>query len=99
MTNAGNQVRTVRRQKKVGTVASTGGDKTIRVLIDSIVKHARYGKHIHRRTKLAVHDPQNVAKLGDIVEITPCRRMSKSKSWRLVRVLRSEQAQVTTSAD
>jgi small subunit ribosomal protein S17 len=79
----------VRLQKRVAQVVSTYGDKTIRVMIDNLVKHPKYGKFMHRRTKLAVHDPENVAKLGDIVEIVPCRRISKSKSWRLSRVVRS----------
>jgi ribosomal protein S17 len=35
-----------------------------------------------------VHDPHEVGKLGDVVEIAPCRRISKNKSWRLVRVIR-----------
>lgn len=79
----------VRLQKRVAQVVSTSGDKTIRVLIDNLVKHPKYGKFMHRRTKLAVHDPENVAKMGDVVEIVPCRRISKSKSWRLARVIRS----------
>jgi len=73
---------------RTGTVVSTGGQKTIRVVIDHLVRHPRYGKYIRRRTKLAVHDPKDEAGLGDRVQITPCRPMSKSKSWRLVRVVR-----------
>jgi len=73
---------------RTGTVASLSGDKTIRVIVDNLVKHPMYGKYIRRRTKLAVHDPGNAAKLNDFVEIVPCRRMSKAKSWRLVRVVR-----------
>jgi small subunit ribosomal protein S17 len=69
-------------------VSSTGGQKTIRVDIEQLQKHPYYGKYIRRRTRLAVHDPHETAKLGDIVEIAPCRRISKSKSWRLVRVIR-----------
>ncbi|MFP4139292.1 MAG: 30S ribosomal protein S17 [Planctomycetota bacterium] len=72
-----------------GTVSSTGGQKTIRVDIEHLQKHPQYGKYIRRRTRLAVHDPHEVAKLGDIVEIVPCRRISKNKSWRLVRVVRA----------
>ncbi len=79
----------VRLQKRVGVVSSTHGDKTIRVEVDHLAKHPKYGKFMHRRTKLAVHDPENTAKLGDMVEVIACRRISKSKSWRLVRVLRT----------
>lgn len=83
------QGETVRRQRRVAQVVSTFGDKTVRVQIDNLVKHPKYGKYVRRRTRLAVHDPGNVAKLGDVVEIVPCRRISKSKSWRLERVIRS----------
>lgn len=79
----------VRRQTaQVGVVTSTKGDKTVHVIINNLVKHEKYGKYIRRRTKLAVHDPSNDAKIGDVVEILPCRRMSKTKSWRLARVVR-----------
>ena len=73
---------------RVGTVSSRSGEKTVSVVVDNLVKHERYGKFIRRRTKLAVHDADNVANAGDVVEIAPCRRLSKSKSWRLLRVVR-----------
>ena len=74
---------------KSGFVTSKSTDKTIHVSINFMVKHPRYGKYIRRRTKLAVHDAANVAQKGDLVEIVPCRRLSKTKSWRLVRVVRA----------
>jgi small subunit ribosomal protein S17 len=70
-----------------GQVVSRSGDKSIRVCIDYKVKHPKYNKYIRRSTKLGVHDEANVAKVGDVVEISECRPMSKTKSWRLVRVL------------
>lgn len=88
MTTAGENVKAVRLQKLVGEVSSTGGDKTIRVVVKRLVKHAKYGKFMRRSSKLAVHDPQNTALVGDVVEIVPCRRISKAKSWRLSRVIR-----------
>ena len=42
---------------------------------------------MRRRTRLGVHDERNEGKVGDLVEITECRPMSKNKSWRLVRVI------------
>jgi small subunit ribosomal protein S17 len=72
---------------KQGVVVSKSGDKSVKVQIDSIVKHQRYGKYIKRRTKLGVHDESNVSGVGDTVEIVECRPISKSKSWRLVRVV------------
>jgi small subunit ribosomal protein S17 len=74
---------------RVGVVTSKSADKTIHVAINVLVKNAQYGKYQRRRTRLAVHDPANLAREGDVVEISPCRRVSKSKSWRLVKVVRS----------
>jgi small subunit ribosomal protein S17 len=74
---------------RVGVVTRKSSDQTIRVDINTLAKHAQYGKYLRRRTRLAVHDPANAARQGDVVEIVPCRRLSRTKSWRLVRVIRS----------
>ena len=85
-----------RLQTRTGSVSSAKGDKTIRVEISSMVKHSVYGKYLRQRTKLAAHDPLNDAKVGDVVDIGPCRRMSKTKSWRLLRIVRrGDQPMVT----
>ena len=72
---------------KVGVVTADVRDKTIKVQLNYHVRHERYGKYVRRRTVLHVHDERNEAKSGDQVEIALYRRMSKTKSWRLVRVL------------
>ncbi len=77
------------RRRRTGLVTSAGADKTIRVSIQNLVKHKMYGKYLRRRTKVAVHDPENVAAVGDTVEVVPCRRISKMKNWRLLRVVRT----------
>lgn len=69
-------------------VVSKSGNKSIVCQIDYKVRHPHYGKYIRRRTKLGVHDPGNLAGVGDVVEITECRPISKTKSWRLVKVLK-----------
>lgn len=79
--------RTKRVKTLTGTVSSNSGIKSIRVTIDYKVKHPKYGKYIRRRTKLAVHDELNQCGVGDTVEITESRPYSKTKSWRVVRVL------------
>ena len=76
------------KKNKNAVVVSKSGDKSVVCQIDYKVKHPRYGKYIRRRTKLGVHDPQNQAGIGDQVEITECRPISKSKSWLLVKVLK-----------
>ena len=77
----------VKEKKQRAVVVSKSGDKSIVVQIDYRAKHPKYGKYIRRRTKLAVHDPQNKAGVGDIVEISECRPISKSKNWRLTNVV------------
>ena len=72
-----------------GTVAKKSGDQTVRVTLEYQVKHPKYGKLLKRRTAAHVHDPENKAGVGDIVEICKCRPMSKTKNWRLVRVLQA----------
>ncbi len=103
MTNAGENVADKRQTRWTGKVVSVGGDKTIRVAVINLVKHERYNKYLRRQTKVAAHDPANAARMGDVVEIVPCRRMSKTKSWRLARIIRSgsilEQAGQTVAED
>ena len=70
-----------------GKVVSDKMDKTVTVLVERKVKHPLYGKIIRLTTKLHVHDENNEAKLGDVVEIRECRPLSKTKSWTLVRVV------------
>ena len=68
-----------------GKVVSDKMEKSFVVAIERKVKHPLYGKFIRRTTKLHVHDENNEAKLGDVVEICECRPLSKTKSWTLVR--------------
>jgi small subunit ribosomal protein S17 len=70
-----------------GVVIGKSGQKTIKVAVDYMVKHPKYGKYLRRRTRLAVHDELNQAGVDDKVEITESRPYSKTKSWRLVQVL------------
>jgi small subunit ribosomal protein S17 len=75
------------RRVAVGVVTSDKMNKTRRVEIPRLVKHRRYGKYIRRRTVCHVHDEQNESRQGDIVEIMETRPLSKTKHWRLVRVV------------
>lgn len=70
-----------------GVVVSNSGDKSVRVVIDYRVKHPKYGKYVKRSTKIGVHDEHNQSGVGDLVEIAQCRPYSRSKSWRLLRVV------------
>ena len=83
------------QEKKIKTVnavvISKSGDKSIKVAIDYKIKHPKYGKYVRRRTTLGVHDEQNAANVGDLVEVTECRPYSKSKNWKLVKVVEKSQ--------
>lgn len=70
-----------------GRVVSTKMDKTVTVVVERLVRHSLYGKYIRRTTKLHAHDEANECRPGDWVTIEECRPLSKSKSWRLVKVL------------
>lgn len=72
---------------QTGVVISNSGNKSIIVAIDFKVRHPKYGKYVKHRTKLGVHDEHNQANIGDLVEIAQCRPYSKTKSWRLVKVV------------
>lgn len=71
----------------VGRVVSDKMNKSATILIERLVKHPLYGKFIKRSTKLHVHDENNECGIGDTVMIEECRPISKTKSWRLVKVL------------
>lgn len=86
------QAKSKARRARVGQVLSISGQQTVRVAVENLVKHPVYGKFLRQTTKLAVHDANGVAKVGDLVEIVPCRPISKSKAHRLVKVVRSADA-------
>jgi small subunit ribosomal protein S17 len=76
-----------KRRVETGVVTSDKMNKTRRVEIPRLVKHEQYGKYIRRRTVCHVHDENNESHAGDLVEIMETRPLSKTKSWRLVRVV------------
>ena len=72
---------------RIGVVASSKMDKTIRVLIERKLKHPIYGKFVKKSKKFFVHDEKNECREGDTVKITETRPLSKNKSWRLVEII------------
>lgn len=72
---------------RVGVVEGDTRDKTRRVVIQYRSPHEKYGKYVSKRTVLHVHDEANESHTGDVVEVAPCRPMSKTKSWRLMRIV------------
>lgn len=76
-----------RSRTLVGEVVSDRMQKTIIVLIERTVKHPLYKKYVKRSTKLHAHDENNECKIGDLVSIEQCRPLSKTKAWRLNRII------------
>lgn len=76
-----------KRKIRSGKVISDIRDKTITVQIERLVRHPLYGRVIKRRSKLMVHDEQNEARIGDLVEAMETRPLSKTKRWRLIKIL------------
>jgi len=70
-----------------GKVVSDKMDKTITVLVERKVKHPLYGKIMVRSKKYHVHDEANEFHAGDVVVIEECRPLSKTKAWRVVRLM------------
>lgn len=70
-----------------GRVVSNRMDKTVTVVVERQLQHPLYKKFIRRTTKLHAHDAGNECNEGDYVMIAECRPISKTKNWRLVRVL------------
>ena len=87
MTTASKDRRKPLTGTKTGLVISDKRDKTRTVAIEYQVRHPKYGKYLARRSKIHVHDEKNASRVGDRVEIANCRPMSKTKSWRLVRIV------------
>ncbi|NOX43843.1 MAG: 30S ribosomal protein S17 [Gammaproteobacteria bacterium] len=70
-----------------GRVVSNKMDKTVTVLIERKVRHPLYGKYVKRSSKLHAHDENNECQEGDLVSVVETRPISKSKTWRLVKII------------
>ena len=77
-----------RKKTVLGTVVSDKMEKTISVREERMVKHPLYGKYIRRSSVYKAHDERNQAREGDNVEILFSRPHSKTKNWRLLRIIR-----------
>ena len=75
------------RKTRIGKVTSDKMDKTITVAIEEHVKHPMIGKIVKKTYTLKAHDENNECGVGDTVEVMETRPLSKTKRWRLVRVV------------
>jgi len=84
------------RTRLIGTVTSDKVTKTRKVVFEYLAPHPKYNKYVKRQTVLHVHDEKNESKLGDTVEVMACRPISRTKVYRLVRIL-TKATQIDTS--
>jgi small subunit ribosomal protein S17 len=76
----------------VGKIVSDARAKTVTVLVERRVKHELYGKIIARSRKYHAHDENNEFHIGDVVEITESRPLSRTKNWVVTRLVEKAQA-------
>lgn len=75
------------KRQLVGTIVSDKMDKTVTVLVERWVKHRLYHKYVKRQSKFAAHDEVNACRVGDKVLITETRPLSRTKRWRISRIV------------
>ena len=76
-----------KRKERIGIVVSSKMDKTITIQVEMTKPHPQYGKIMKKYTKFKAHDEKNEARTGDRVRIIETRPLSKTKRWRLVKVV------------
>ena len=77
-----------RNQRQLtGIVVSDKMDKTVTVVVERQVMHPVIGKVVKRSKKYHAHNDNNDAKMGDRVVIEECRPISKSKAWRVAKLV------------
>jgi len=72
---------------RTGTVVASGAEKTITVLVERLVEHRLYKRRFRKSTRFAVHDEKNEGRIGDRVQIEECRPLSRTKRFRLPKVV------------
>ena len=84
----------MRKQRKrlVGRVTSDRMQKTVVVSVENLKRHPLYNKVIRQTTKYKAHNPNDVAKLGDLVQIVESQPMSREKRWAVEKVLQQAEA-------
>lgn len=79
------------RKEYIGKVVSDKMNKTVTVMVESLYRHAKYGKVVKRRKKFMAHDEEDKCHAGDKVKIIGTRPLSKLKHWKVIEILESVQ--------
>ena len=80
------------RKRLVGRVTSDKMQKTVVVTVETLKRHRLYNKVVRRTTKYKAHNPNDTAKLGDIVQLVESQPMSREKRWAVEKVLQKAEA-------
>jgi small subunit ribosomal protein S17 len=75
------------KRQVIGVVVSNKMDKTVVVAVERLVKHQMYHKYVKRQSKFAAHDATNSCQIGDKVQITESRPLSRTKRWRVSKIV------------
>jgi small subunit ribosomal protein S17 len=81
------EAKTSLKRSLIGKVVSDKRSKTVTVLIERRVKHELYGKIVAKTSKYHAHDENGEYKMGDVIEITESRPISKTKNWVVSRLV------------
>jgi len=76
------------KREITGTVIKIAGDKTATMIVERRVLHPRYHKTVKRFKKYLIHDEKNEIKVGDSISAIECRPLSKTKSFRLLEIIK-----------
>ncbi len=77
-----------KRKLPRGIVKSDKMDQTVTVTVERLIRDQRYGKYIRRKNTFMAHNPHDMARAGDLVELEGTRPLSRRKHWRVARILR-----------
>ena len=86
------KARTANQRKLVGRVVSNKMQKTVVVRVERRVTHPTFGKIVTRSSKYRAHVSEGAYQEGDLVEIAECRPMSRTKSWKVTRLVEKSKA-------
>jgi small subunit ribosomal protein S17 len=76
------------KRQITGTVIKIAGEKTATMVVERKVIHPRYHKTVKRFKKYLIHDEKGQAKIGDTISAIECRPLSKTKNFRLLKILK-----------
>lgn len=80
------------RKRLVGRVTSDKMQKTVVVTVELLKRHPLYNKVVRRTTKYKAHNPNDVARMGDVVQIVEAQPMSREKRWAVEKVITKAEA-------